>query len=114
MRRTIPLLLTLFLLVCAQSAGLMHGIGHASARHDTAGASAHVLAQGSATPARQEPADNACEKCFQFAPFSGGAAPVPPALLVAETIDAPARMPLAALVARDAPPSRSRGPPLYL
>lgn len=124
MRRTIPLLLTLFLLICAQSAGLMHGIGHGSARHAAAtgrGASlSQSMAQSTAGersrvgPAGSESGDGSCEKCFQFAHFSGSAAPQAPLIVLAQTIDAPARCPQATLVARDAPASRSRGPPVYL
>jgi hypothetical protein len=120
MRRTIPLLATLFLLVCAQSAGLMHGIGHASARHDSATAQRATTTQSAPAvrahqlPGGAETSDGSCDKCFQFAHFSGGAATQALLLPVAQTVDAPARGPQAALIARDAPASRSRGPPSYL
>jgi hypothetical protein len=121
MRRTFPLLLTLVLLVCAQSAGLVHGIGHGSAWHRAAGpdtALAHAPAGGAAAQGRQAPAsdstDSGCDKCFQFAHFSAGVAPPAPELPLAQTVDARAGGPQAARIARDAPATRSRGPPVYL
>ena len=80
MRRTLPLLLSLLLLVCAQSAGLLHGIGHAAARVSALpaldaplpGAGAQSLA---AVPAGPHTQDSRCDKCFQFAHFTGNAGP---------------------------------------
>jgi hypothetical protein len=121
MRRTISLLSTLFLLVCAQSAGLLHGIAHAAPRHDAVpvlgvaavqATPAALIAQGRDAPA--ESAGGSCEKCFQFAHFSGGVAPQALAFPFADTVDARAGVPQAALVARAAPALRSRGPPAYL
>lgn len=122
MRRALPLLLS-FLLVCAQGAGLWHGIGHsatphagsplaAAARVDVSPASATIaLAQA---PAPADSADGRCDKCFQFAHFSGAAAPQLAILAVDETTHPRALGIAAALVARDAPPTRSRGPPVFL
>ena len=122
MRRGLPLLLS-FLLVCAQGAGLWHGIGHSAAPHPAlagaalAGAAvspASATAQLPQTPSPAESGDGRCDKCFQFAHFSSGAAPLVAFLAVDESAQARAFGAPAALAARDAPPARSRGPPVLL
>ena len=126
MRRALPLFLSL-LLVCAQSAGLLHAIGHAAAGHVTAGHSAAVgvppvarAAPGAAAaadaqaPAGPESSGGRCDKCFEFAHFSSSTAPLAPLVVLAQTVSERSAGPQVALLARDAPVSRSRGPPYTL
>lgn len=122
MRRALPLLLS-FLLVCAQGAGLWHGIGHSatvlpgSPRAAAAGVDVSPATAAAALPQAPAPAesgDGRCDKCFQFAHFSGAAVPAVAFLAVDETTHARVPGVAAALVARDAPATRSRGPPVFL
>lgn len=122
MRRALPLLLSL-LLVCAQGAGLVHGIGHGATLH---GPGLPVVKSGSTdvrppaalqartAQASSESTDGRCDKCFQFAHFSGNAAPQLLVLALQQTVEARAGGTETALVARDAPANRSRGPPILL
>jgi len=115
--RRLTLYLMSFLVLCAQSAGLVHAIGHG-----TNGGSAPVLAEAGKGPAAVstrasgsagDPAEAAshCEKCFAFAQLSGAATPsLPPLLRVAVAQDAIGER-VSALIAAAAPAARNRGPP---
>jgi hypothetical protein len=58
------------------------------------------------------PAEHRCDKCYQYANFSGAAAPQPPQLQFAQVADAHQCSTQAALFVRDAPAWRNRGPPV--
>jgi len=119
MRRLTLYLMSLFVL-CAQSAGLVHAIGHGANY-----GKAPVVADAGKRPATDAtrasggaggPAEEAshCEKCFAFAQLSGAATPSLPALLrVAGAQDATGAL-AAPLIAAAAPSARNRGPPSIL
>ena len=117
MRRVLPLLLS-FLVLCAQSAGLLHGIGHAGPPHGSAQTMhLHAVAAAQAVQARKAVSlplstEHRCDKCYQYAQFSSWAAPYPPGLLLAQSGHARAGSSQAAQAACDTPACRNRGPPL--
>jgi hypothetical protein len=124
MRRTfLPFVLSL-LFVCAQQAGLVHAIGHASDRFAAVPAAGFSVSPGTGAVAAQQPGDlrtadgseagSYCDKCFQFAHFAGAAfAFVLPALAFDPVRETPQARPVALAIV-DAPAFRSRGPPVVL
>lgn len=112
MRRFLPSMLLFLLVLCAQQAALVHEIGHGlgAAAADPVAAAAHADARdpGNAGGAAY------CEKCFQFAHVTGALAAFAPGLAPDLTLGQSASSPSPALLAADAPLSRSRGPPSNL
>jgi len=117
MPRVLPLLLS-FLVLCAQSAGLLHGISHAAAPHGGAQTlHPHAVAAAHDVQVRKAispplSTDHGCDKCYQYAQFSSWAATQPPSLLLARSGHACAGVAQGALAACDTPACRNRGPPL--
>ena len=113
MRRLLTSLLLALLVVGAQQSALVHEIGHGFGQD-----SAKTAVADSARPAPNGgTADTGayyCQKCFQFAHVAGAVAGHPPAVLWLAAGAEPAVAILAAEIAADAPPSRSRGPPIVL
>jgi len=112
MGRILSTLLLSLLVICAQQAALVHEMGHALG-HGPERAEAMVPGSGTQDPGTTEKGLY-CDKCFQFAHVAGAAFAFSPAVfsLVADTESARDRA--AADLAADAPPSRSRGPPIVL
>jgi hypothetical protein len=112
MGRILSTLLLSLLVICAQQAALVHEMGHALG-HGPEQAQTTIPGSGTQTPGTTEKGLY-CDKCFQFAHVAGVAFAFSPAVfsLVADTESARDRA--AADLAADAPPSRSRGPPIVL
>lgn len=112
MRRIVSTLLLALLVIGAQQAALVHEIGHGIAHRSASQLATAIVADRDDSGTTERAAY--CDKCFQFAHVSGamtGSAPVPLSVLARGQS---AQCQAAAEIAADAPPCRSRGPPIVL
>jgi hypothetical protein len=109
MRRILSVLAVALLVVCAQQAALVHEIGHGLGHGSVNPVAAATIADSQDPGAPDK--GSYCEKCFQFAHVSSAAAGFSPLDFVIAGSNEPASDHPAAVLAADAPQSRSRGPP---
>ncbi len=111
MRRAALFLSLVFLLLAAQTTGLVHEIGHGLA----GGEAAHsVAAADRAHAGRSIPQTAPCDKCFQYAQIAGLTTASVIAFAAPDAGVESARATAFAWLPAVAPTSRSRDPPVIL
>jgi hypothetical protein len=111
MRRAALFLSLLFLLLAAQTTGLVHEIGHGLAGGEVARS---LAAAGRAQAGRSIPQAAPCDKCFQYAQIAGLTTASVVAFAAPDSDVESARAATFAWLPAVAPTSRSRDPPAVL
>ncbi len=111
MRRAALFLSLLFLLLAAQTTGLVHEIGHGLAGGEVARS---LAAAGRDQAGRSIPQAAPCDKCFQYAQIAGLTTASVIAFVAPDSDVESARAATFAWLPAVAPTSRSRDPPAVL
>ena len=111
MRRAALFLSLIFLLLAAQTTGLVHEIGHGLAGREVARS---VAAAGRTQAGRSIPQPAPCDKCFQYAQIAGLTTASVIAFAAPDSGVESARAATLAWLPAVAPTSRSRDPPPVL
>ncbi|BAP89890.1 uncharacterized protein E1O_27590 [Burkholderiales bacterium GJ-E10] len=111
MRRAALFLSLLFLLLAAQTTGLVHEIGHGLGGGEVARS---LAAAGRAQAGRSIPQAASCDKCFQYAQIAGLTTASVIAFAGPDSDVESARAATFAWLPAVAPTSRSRDPPAVL